>query len=316
MTKSSFTSKRIFESNADSFLRTARASHQLALEINKLSKGGSVGKGQKTKKKGFRKIRDKIRGEKGIPNIRCKERRMSENAKRQPQFTVLDPLTEDTKMSERRRTADKISKRDSGNLSEVTEEDPSPLPSSDSGESKQVITKPPSARLSLSNSDAGDGQSTLRHPYHNLYSASSSRNSSARTSTSSLQALNEDTIVDARSVRRPPMSRRTSGMSQSDKHSQDLPVYPDQSYASLQSQVHPTYQPPFSHPRSAPQSHHDIRSRLAQSRAARTAGNTPVSSPGLFSFKTPSSTTSFGTDDGTRVSTPYLHPTHLQPPKE
>ena len=311
MTKSSFTSKRIFESNADSFLLTARASHQLALEINKLSKGGSVGKGQKTKKKGFRKIRDKIRGEKGIPNIRCKERRMSENAKRQPQFTVLDPLTEDTKMSERRRTADKISKRDSGNLSEVTEEDPSPLPSSDSGESKQVITKPPSARLSLSNSDAGDGQSILRHPYHNLYSASSSRNSSARTSTSSLQALNEDTIVDARSVRRPPMSRRTS-----DKHSQDLPVYPDQSYASLQSQVHPTYQPPFSHPRSAPQSHHDIRSRLAQSRAARTAGNTPLSSPGLFSFKTPSSTTSFGTDDGTRVSTPYLHPTHLQPPKE
>ena len=311
MTKSSFTSKRIFESNADSFLRTARASHQLALEINKLSKGGSVGKGQKTKKKGFRKIRDKIRGEKGIPNIRCKERRMSENAKRQPQFTVLDPLTEDTKMSERRRTADKISKRDSGNLSEVTEEDPSPLPSSDSGESKQVITKPPSARLSLSNSDAGDGQSILRHPYHNLYSASSSRNSSARTSTSSLQALNEDTIVDARSVRRPPMSRRTS-----DKHSQDLPVYPDQSYASLQSQVHPTYQPPFSQPRSAQQSHHDIRSRLAQSRAARTAGNTPVSSPGLFSFKTPSSTTSFGTDDGTRVSTPYLHPTHLQPPKE
>ena len=236
---------------------------------------------------------------------------MSENAKRQPQFTVLDPLTEDTKMSERRRTADKISKRDSGNLSEVTEEDPSPLPSSDSGESKQVITKPPSARLSLSNSDAGDGQSILRHPYHNLYSASSSRNSSARTSTSSLQALNEDTIVDARSVRRPPMSRRTS-----DKHSQDLPVYPDQSYASLQSQVHPTYQPPFSQPRSAQQSHHDIRSRLAQSRAARTAGNTPLSSPGLFSFKTPHSATPFGTDDDTRVGSPYLHPTHMQPPRE
>ena len=248
---------------------------------------------------------------------------MSENAKRQSQFTALDPLAEDTKMSERPssivgrdsvprngRTADKIAKRDSGNLSEVAE-DSSPLPSSESGESKQVITKPPSARLSLSNSDAGDGQSILRHPYHNLYSASSSRNSSARTSTSSLQALNEDTIVDARSVRRPPMSRRTS-----DKHSQDLPVYPDQSYASLQSQVHPTYQPPFSHPRSAPQSHHDIRSRLAQSRAARTAGNTPLSSPGLFSFKTSHSATPFGTDDDTRVGSPYLHPTHMQPPRE
>lgn len=203
----------------------------------------------------------------------------------------------------------------SGSCSEASE-DPSPLPSSsDSGDSlKHFITKPPSARLPPSSTDNGDGQSSLRHPFHNLYSASASRNSSARTSTSSLQALNEDTVVDARSERRPPMSRRTSALSPSDTHSPDYPVYPDQSYASLQTQVHPTYQPPLTH--RSHQSHHDIRARLALSRAAKTAANTPVSSPGLFSLRASRPGTPYGADDGTRVSSPYLHPTHLQPPKE
>lgn len=208
------------------------------------------------------------------------------------------------------------SRPNSGSCSEASE-DPSPLPSSsDSGDSsKHFITKPPSARLPPPSTDNGDGQSpSLRHPYHNLYSASASRNSSARTSTSSLQALNEDIVVDARSERRPPMPRRTSALSQSDTHSPNYPVYPDQSYASLQTQVHPTYQPPLIH--RSHQSHHDIRARLALSRAAKTAGNTPVSSPGLFSFRGPRPGTPYGADDGTRVSSPYLHPTHLQPPKE
>ncbi|BCR83750.1 putative serine/threonine protein kinase [Aspergillus chevalieri] len=210
-------------------------------------------------------------------------------------------------------TTDHYSRRDSLESAELAE-GPSPLPSSsDTAEpNKQVITKPPSAKLP---SDNGESQPPLRHPYYNLYSASTSRNSSARTSTSSLQALNEDTVVDARSNRRPAMSRRTSGLSQSETPAPEYPVYPDQSYASLQTQVHPTYQPPLL--RSRPQqTHHDIRSRLAQSRAARTAGNTPLSSPGLFSFKSPRpvSSTPVATDNGTRVSSPYLHPTQLQPP--
>ena len=209
------------------------------------------------------------------------------------------------------------SKSVSNNSSEVTE-DPSPLPlPSDSADSKHIITKPPSARLPPPGADNGDGQSPLRSPYHNLYSASTSRNSSARTSTSSLQALNEDTIVDVRSERRPTMSRRTSALSQSDAHTRDYPVYPDQSYASLQQQVHPTYQPPLVGSRNSFQSHHDIRARLAQSRAARIAGSPPISSPGLFSFnKNPRPGSSLGAEDGTRASSPYLHPTHLQPPKE
>lgn len=205
-------------------------------------------------------------------------------------------------------------KKDTDSSDEVTE-DPSPLPAtSDSADSKSVITKPPSARLPAEN---GDGQSPLRSPYHNLYSASTSRNSSARTSTSSLQALNEDIVVDVRSERRPTMSRRTSGLNQSDPPAPEYPVYPDQSYASLQTQVHPTYQPPLVESRNSFQSHHDIRARLAQSRAARVGGNPGVPSPGLFSFdKPPRPGSAFGIEEGTRVSSPYLHPTHLQPPKE
>lgn len=206
-------------------------------------------------------------------------------------------------------------KKDKGSASEMAE-DPSPLPStsSDSTDSKTVITKPPSARLPAEN---GDGQSPLRSPYHNLYSASASRNSSARTSTSSLQALNEDIVVDVRSERRPTMSRRASGLNQSDSPAPDYPVYPDQSYASLQTQVHPVYQPPLVGSRNSFQSHHDIRARLAQSRAARAAGTPGVPSPGLFSFdKNPRPGSAFGIEEGSRASSPFLHPTHLQPPKE
>lgn len=209
------------------------------------------------------------------------------------------------------------SKSDSDSSSEVTE-GPSPLPSSsDSGDSKHIIARPPSARISPPGVDNGDNQSPVRSPYHNLYSASTSRNSSARTSTSSLRALNEGTIVDVRSERRPNMSRKSSGLSQSDTHIRDYPVYPDQSYASLQQQVHPTSPPPLVESRNSFQSHHDIRARLAQSRAARVAGNRPISSPGLFSLnKNPRPGSSLSAEEGTRVSSPYLHPTHLQPPKE
>lgn len=208
-------------------------------------------------------------------------------------------------------------KSDLDSANELTE-DPSPLPlTSDSADSKPVITKPPSARLPAEN---GDGQSPLRSPYHNLYSASTSRNSSARTSTSSLQALNEDIVVDVRSERRPTMPRRaSSGLNQSGSHSPapDYPVYPDQSYASLQTQVHPTYQPPLVGSRNSFQSHHDIRARLAQSRAARAAGSPGLPSPGLFSFdKTTRPSSALGIEEGTRSSSPFLHPTHLQPPKE
>ncbi|KAB8072017.1 hypothetical protein BDV29DRAFT_8811 [Aspergillus leporis] len=186
---------------------------------------------------------------------------------------------------------------------------------------KQSVTRPPTAKLPLQN-DLADGQPTLRHPFPHLYhSSSTSRSPSTRTSSSSLQALNEDTIVDARSdlgtIGRVPLPRRSSHRGQSDGQPPEYPVYPDQSYAVLQSQIHPTYQLPSIRSRNSYPSRIEVLGRLAPARASRTAGNTPISSPGLFSVRSPlRSTSSLVSDDEGRISSPYLHPTHLQPPKE
>ncbi|KAE8350979.1 hypothetical protein BDV28DRAFT_138033 [Aspergillus coremiiformis] len=186
---------------------------------------------------------------------------------------------------------------------------------------KQSVTRPPAAKLALQN-DPADGQTSLRHPFPHLYhSSSTSRSPSTRTSSSSLQALNEDTVVDARSdlgaIGRTPLPRRSSHLGQSDAPSAEYPVYPDQSYAVLQSQVHPTYQLPSLRTRNSYPSRIEVLGRFAPSRASRTAGNTPVSSPGLFSVHTPlRSTSSLVSDDEGPSSSPSLHPTHLQPPKE
>ncbi|GES60683.1 serine/threonine-protein kinase ssp1 [Aspergillus terreus] len=201
-------------------------------------------------------------------------------------------------------------RRASGDMAEVAEFDPKP-----------TVTKPPTAKLPLPG-DLTDAQTALRHPYAHLYhSSSASRSPSTRTSSSSLQALNEDAVVDARSDNafiRAPLPRRTShhlGHSDS-QSSSDYPVYPDQSYAVLQSQVHPTYQPPYLRTRSSYPSRTESLSRIGSARASRTAGNTPVSSPGLFTFRGPRSSTPFASDDENHAGSPFLHPTHLQPPKE
>ncbi|KAJ5085532.1 hypothetical protein N7532_010303 [Penicillium argentinense] len=163
------------------------------------------------------------------------------------------------------------------------------------------------------NPEIAEAQATLRQAFPHVYATG--RAPSNRSSSSSLQALNEDTVVDARSDQgsagRSP--RRTS------RHSDtrpDYPVYPDQSYASLQSQIHPTWQPPHLRSRSSYPSQTDLAPRYAHARAARTAGNTPVSSPGLFSMRSPRTTPPMGSDEEGWIGSPYLHPTHLQPPKE
>ncbi|KAL2013769.1 hypothetical protein VTN00DRAFT_1294 [Thermoascus crustaceus] len=209
-----------------------------------------------------------------------------------------------------------------------------PLEPSDSTDVSQSAVKQSSPRSKPPGLDAHDSQSSVSHPHHHTYhlpyhSSNPSRASSAKTSSSSLQALNEDTVIDARSepiVRNPAVQRVArqsvqlpeppASSTQSANTSNDLPVYPDQSYASLQSQVHPTYQPHL-RSRSSYPSHADPSSRCPQYRGgARTAGNTPVSSPGLFSVRTSRSTPPIGSDDEGRLGSPYLHPTHLQPPKE
>ncbi|KAL2828719.1 kinase-like domain-containing protein [Aspergillus cavernicola] len=182
----------------------------------------------------------------------------------------------------------------------------------------QAVTKPSNAKLPPPN-DVLDGQTSLRHTLPHLYHSSGiSRSPSTRTSSSSLQALNEDIVVDARSDRgvfaRTSLSRRTSYNRQSDTQIPEYPVYPDQSYAVLQSQIHPTYHPPFLRTRSSYPT--ETVPRIAQSRSARTAGNTPLSSPGLFSVKSPGLAPSLESDGEDHTGTSFLHPTHLQPPKE
>ncbi|KAJ5996606.1 hypothetical protein N7499_007075 [Penicillium canescens] len=150
--------------------------------------------------------------------------------------------------------------------------------------------------------DVSEAQATFRQAFPSIYGA---RTPSNRSSSSSLQALNEDTVVDVRSengsIGRSP--RRASRQSD-----HELPVYPDQSYASLQSQIHPNWRAPHLF-------QPDPLPRHSYARGVRTAGNTPISSPGLFSMRHPHLKSPSGSDDESLGST-YLHPTHLNPPKE
>ncbi|KAI1948014.1 hypothetical protein LOZ12_002113 [Ophidiomyces ophidiicola] len=121
-----------------------------------------------------------------------------------------------------------------------------------------------------------------------------------------------------------PLSPLTEVSQQSvkdDMWTDDLPVYPNQSYAVLQQQIYPTpYQPPLlrshssypSHCAHSSQSPAQIWTGNLVDQTSRTAGNTPMSSPGLFSgpFAPP-----VGSDD-LHIHKSYLHSTHFQEPKE
>ncbi|PGH07820.1 CAMKK protein kinase [Blastomyces parvus] len=120
-----------------------------------------------------------------------------------------------------------------------------------------------------------------------------------------------------------PLSEHPTPLHRAGHSVNDLPVYPDQSYAVLQSQVHPTRTQPHLRSRSSYPSPYPVSSsgppwptRDAGSRAqgSRTTGNTPISSPGLFSSRS-SNPSPPKTAEG-RASFSYLHPTHLQEPKE
>ena len=99
----------------------------------------------------------------------------------------------------------------------------------------------------------------------------------------------------------------------------DYPVYPDQSFAALHSQQHPRpYQPHPLRTRSSHSSQNSSYSSISSRHSrdfpmpsgAKTMGNTPAQSPGLFSPTRPRGRP----DDVTR--TPTLHPSHLQTPTE
>lgn len=161
--------------------------------------------------------------------------------------------------------------------------------------------------------ELSEAQATLRQAFPHVYT--SSRTPSTRSSSSSLQALNEDTVVDAR-TQLGNIGRNSRRSSRHSDQQPEYPVYPDQSYASLQSQVHPTWGlPPHLRSRSTYSTPTTTESLPRFPRVSRTAGNTPVSSPGLFSMRSPRSTP-LGSEDEGLISSPYLHPSHLQPPKE
>ena len=187
-----------------------------------------------------------------------------------------------------------------------------PPRSDETSQALSMLNDKPASKPTPTKPEISEAQATLRQAFSHVYSP---RTPSNRSSSSSLQALNEDTVVDARSehgsIGRSP--RRASRHSDTQP---EYPVYPDQSYASLQSQVHPTWQPLHLRSRSSYSSQTDTLPRFPHARAARTAGNTPISSPGLFSMRSPRTTPPAGSDDEGWIGSPYLHPTHLQPPKE
>ena len=126
--------------------------------------------------------------------------------------------------------------------------------------------------------------------------------------------------VSVPNFRSRPLSRRRDGP--------DYPNYPDQSFKALQNQHYPPpYQPGEPHHLRTRNSHPSQNLSFSSSdeiparcypqipSGAKTVGNTPAQSPGLF---TPMSSNKHwtGENDETRTVTPMLHPAHLQAPKE
>lgn len=187
---------------------------------------------------------------------------------------------------------------------------------------------------------------------HRPHSSNTSRNSSTNTSSSSLQSLADNhpgseagfaagkplsesstTLRAGESSHSAPLSPLSehppppaTTQNQPAKPTNDFPVYPDQSYAAAQNQIHPpAYKPPFLRSRSSYPSHFGfpfqstalswLRDPSSRPQGSRTAGNTPISSPGLFTSPISRPTSSAGSEDG-RIGGSYLHPTHMQEPKE
>lgn len=109
-------------------------------------------------------------------------------------------------------------------------------------------------------------------------------------------------------------------------HSRNRPNYPNQSFAALQAQYIPQHYPrphPLRTRSSHPSQHQSYladvsrRSRELSSMSvgAKTAGNTPAQSPGLFSPTFSPNRSAAEHEDG-QYNTPLLHPSHMQAPKE
>ncbi|ERF76155.1 hypothetical protein EPUS_01489 [Endocarpon pusillum Z07020] len=189
------------------------------------------------------------------------------------------------------------------------------------------------------------GHSRFRSPHLVTPGQPTSVPSSAQTSSASLNALGEEAdtlgayygynIGRARSAQGSRSRSRQRGDSMHSKSpslsyidppriADDLPTYPDQSFAALHSQrpapplrtrsSNPSQNSLFTSFSASPWSGRD---RTNSVQGAKTAGNTPVSSPGLFSLRgpQPSNSATVAEIAGSEAS-PRLHPSHLLTPKE
>lgn len=118
-----------------------------------------------------------------------------------------------------------------------------------------------------------------------------------------------------------PASRRREGP--------DYPKYPDQSFKALENQHYPvSYRSSSPHLLRTRSSHLSHTSSFSSTdnhatndlphlpSGAKTAGNTPAQSPGLFSPIHPAKKHWLSESSDGRSATPTLHPTHHKPPKE
>ena len=109
----------------------------------------------------------------------------------------------------------------------------------------------------------------------------------------------------------------------------DYPNYPDQSFKALQNpHIHSSYGFDSPRPLRTRSSHLSQHSSISSNDSqftkdlprvlsgAKTAGNTPAQSPGLFSPTFPAKRQWPGDPEDRRSGTPMLHPTHHRPPKE
>ncbi|KAL9043434.1 MAG: hypothetical protein Q9214_003381 [Letrouitia sp. 1 TL-2023] len=124
-----------------------------------------------------------------------------------------------------------------------------------------------------------------------------------------------------------PSANVSSSSTRKRREGSEYPTYPNQSFAALQSQNYNLYNQP--HPlrtRNSNPSHNSSFSSIPSSRSSRdniplitgakTVGNTPAQSPGLFSPVYPTSRNHPEESEDSQTNTPLLHPAHLQTPKE
>ncbi|KAI4262625.1 MAG: hypothetical protein L6R42_002197 [Xanthoria sp. 1 TBL-2021] len=166
--------------------------------------------------------------------------------------------------------------------------------------------------------------------YHNTSSAPHSPQSqSLAVSERSNRALT-GTLATAKPPRPTsvPIVTSNSASCRRDRDDTKYPKYPDQYFNDLpplQSQHCPPYQPHPLRPRTSHPSQNSSSSSIhlqgSQDQTnfvtgAKTVGNTPAQSPGLFESIYPTGRSKAEDSEDSQTSTPLLHPAHMQTPKE